>query len=225
MLKEVVYFFRHVPGVVWLSFQMSHADLFSLLMQRSDAAGGAAFRERLVEGLRGKVLEIGCGTGRMFQYYSRDVQLTAIEPSGSFIALAEKAAEASEAEITLEVAGGESLPYEDGAFDAVVLSAVLCSVQSPERVLLEARRVLRTGGNLRMIEHVRSERLLPGALMVLFNPLWRLYNHMGCNMHRRIDEPLRKADLDIEEDQTYQVFAPGLAPFPFRFIKAKKTRC
>jgi len=224
MFREIAHFFRHVPGVAALSTRMSQAELFHLLSLRADKAGVASWRARLVAGLEtvpGEVLEIGCGTGMMFPYYSAGVCVIATEYSTEFLELAKPAAEAASANITLQVADAEALAFESGRFDAVVISAVLCSVASPERVLSEIRRVLAPGGEVRLLEHVRSPRLVPGALMSLANPLWRLYNRQGCNMNRRTKEVLLAAGYGLSECEPFQVYAPGLPAFPSLLMRAR----
>ena len=121
--------------------------------------------------MEGDVLEIGCGTGLMFPHYKKGVRLTGIEPDEDFLRLVEERAKISEAEISIRIERGESLPFEDGSFDAVVSSLVLCSVQSVEQSLSEIKRVLRASGQLRLIEHVKSDRAVAGALMHAFNPV------------------------------------------------------
>ena len=221
MIREVAHFFRHMPGVARLSRRMSRGELFDVLLDRSDAAGGAERRRRLVAGLEGEVLEIGCGTGRMFRYYGGGLRLTALEPDDRFFPLARKEAARVDLDIRLLVADAQRLPFPDGAFDAVVVSTVLCSVPSVARTLSELRRVLRPGGRLRLREHVRSERRIAGALMWACNPLWRAYNGQGCNMHRRVHGPLRDAGFRLLSEESYQTWADGLPAFPSLIIEAE----
>ena len=119
-----------------------------------------------------------------------------------------------------KVARAEGLPFEDGSFDAVVSATVLCSVQSVEQTLSEVKRVLKPGGQFRLIEHVKSDRAVAGALMVAFNPLWQALNRQGCNMNRATEASLRSAGFTLLEVEPFQVFAPAFPPFPIRWIKA-----
>jgi len=222
MLRELTHFFRHVPGVARLSVKMSHDELFNVLMERAEEAGFDRWRTRLVRDLEGKVLEIGCGTGCMFRHYPEGLEVTATEPAERFLKHARIAAESCKARVTPEVASAEDLPFEDNSFDAVVITGVLCSVDCVQTSLAEIRRVLKSHAEVRLIEHVRSRRAIPGLLMHLFNPLWRLYNRQGCNMNRRTDAALEAAGFSLEEIEPFQIFAPGLPAFPSLLIRATK---
>lgn len=199
----------------------TQAEIYEILVERADRAGIAAYRARLAQELEGSVLEIGCGTGRMFSHYPVGAHVTAIEPDGEFREHAEQAAEGCVA--TIEVRGefGEALPFEPESFDAVIFASVLCSVGDVDRTLSEAHRVLKRGGELRALEHVRSERWLPGLMMDLANPLWRLYNRQGCNMNRRLEPAVRRAGFEIEAAEAFQVYVPGLPAFPSRLLRAR----
>lgn len=114
-------------------------------------------RRRLLAGLQGRVLELGCGDGRAFEHYRPGVtQVLAVEPDE--VARARAAERARDAAVPVEVVAGDggALPVEDGTFDAVVSIWVLCSVRDPAAVLGEVRRVLKRGGELHFYEHVRS---------------------------------------------------------------------
>ena len=220
MLREIAHFLRHVPNNRRMRRTMNQADFYDALFVRADEAGMRERRALLVSDLEGDVLEIGCGTGLMFSHYKNGVRLTGIEPDEEFLRLAEERAKISEAEISLRIAKGESLPFEDGSFDAVVSALVLCSVQSVEQSLSEIKRVLRASGQVRLIEHVKSDRAVAGALMHAFNPLWRALNRQGCNMNRDTERSLRLAGFTLQEVERFHFSSPGLPEFPHRRIKA-----
>lgn len=118
-------------------------------------------RRRLLAGLRGRVLELGCGDGRSFDLYPPGVTgVLAVEPDPTARAVAEE--RAREAPVPIEVVDGDAsaLPAEEGAVDAAVIVWVLCSVPDPAAALRELRRVLAPGGELRFYEHIRSEHVV-----------------------------------------------------------------
>lgn len=130
-------------------------------------------RRALLVGLRGRVLEIGCGDGRSFEHYpSRVTQLVAVEPDPAARAVAADRARATTVPIHVVTGTAEALPAEDGSFDAVVSMGVLCTVPDPAAALAEVRRVLEPAGELRFWEHVRARhlplRLLQQSLDALF---------------------------------------------------------
>jgi ubiquinone/menaquinone biosynthesis C-methylase UbiE len=117
-------------------------------------------RRRLLDGLRGRVLEVGCGDGRSFEHYPTTVtQLVAVEPDPTARALAAERARGTGMPIEVVEGTAEALPAEDGSFAAVVSMGVLCTVSDPAATLAEVRRVLEPTGELRVWEHVRSDRL------------------------------------------------------------------
>ena len=130
-------------------------------------------RRRLLVGLRGRVLEVGCGDGRSFEHYpTRVTQLVAVEPDPNARAVAAECARTAAVPIDVVNGTAEALPAEDGSFDAVVSMGVLCTVPDPAATLAEVRRVLEPTGELRFWEHVRSRqlplRLLQRSLDMLF---------------------------------------------------------
>ncbi len=220
MLKEVAHFLSHAPATLRLKAQHPQEDLYDLLMARSDEAGFAHHRSALAEGLRGRVLEVGCGTGLMFSHYPADVVVDAIETDDAFLAKARVRAGQSTASINLHTGRVESLPFEDSAFDAVVISLVLCSVQDVPTALSEVRRVLRPGGEVRLIEHVRSDDPVSGFFMDLLNPVWLHLNGQGCHMNRRTEAVLRENGFELRDVSAFQIFADGLPAFPMRRFTA-----
>ena len=146
MIEEVAFFLRHGPSVGRKQASMGKVEFQNWLTTRVDEDGMAAPRAALVEGLHGEVVEIGCGSGAMFQYYSPDVRVTAIEPDDEFRESAEQAAHDAVARIRVIPGFAESLTMPDDSVDAIVCSTVLCSVDSISKTLAEFKRVLKPGG-------------------------------------------------------------------------------
>lgn len=220
MLREIGHFLRHAPATLKLQRELGQAGLYDVLTERADAAGLGAQRRALVSGLEGEVLEVGCGTGRMFSHYSADARVLGIEPDDDFLSRAAAHVGPAAATVTARPGDGMNLAYDENRFDAVVFGLVLCSVPSVERVLAEARRVLRPGGQLRLIEHVRSQRPIAGALMDAFNPVWLKLNGQGCNMNRDPCAAIERAGFGITEVAPFQIFSPGWPAFPVLRIHA-----
>lgn len=138
-------------------FARFYSRLVVPMMRRS---GADAHRERLVSGLSGTVVEVGCGPGDNFALYPSEVtSVVAVEPEPFLRARAGEAAAAATGEpgrVGVVEGTADALPVADGSADAVVFSLVLCSVHDVPAALAEARRVLRPGGEIRVLEHVAA---------------------------------------------------------------------
>lgn len=122
-----------------------------------DRGGIAERRAELLSGLTGAVVELGCGNGLNFAHYPETVtRVLAVEPDPYLRALAEQAAAQVKTPIDVVDAVAEHIPAGDGTFDAAVASLMLCSVPDQHTALREVHRVLKPGGQLRFLEHVRA---------------------------------------------------------------------
>ncbi len=221
MITEIVHFVRQFPAAVRMRREMELTQALDFYELRLDEAGKGKWRAQLVGDLTGRVLEVGAGTGLMFPYFRSSVRLTATDPDEGFLARAADRAKHSAAQIMLQPARGESLPFPDATFDAVVCAGVLCSVQSVERTLGEVKRVLRPNGQFRLLEHVRSDRLIPGLLMDAFTPVWLSMNGVNCHMNRNVEASLKEAGFVLRRVERFQVFADKVpTAFPYRAIWA-----
>jgi ubiquinone/menaquinone biosynthesis C-methylase UbiE len=167
-------------------------------MVKVDAAGMAAQRRRLIAPLRGRVLEIGSGTGSNLGYYDEGVSsLTLSEPDVSMFRRLERRVAKERPQATALRAPAEDLPFEDGTFDAVVSLLVLCGVDDQPRSLREIRRVLRPGGRLVFFEHVLADDAKLAKTQRKMNGLNRF--KVGCECIRPTLESIRSAGFDVEE--------------------------
>ncbi len=219
MLAEILHLCRNAPGALKLKRELPQDELYAELIARADRAGLADRRRALVSDLRGRVIEIGCGTGAMFPYYE-DADVIGIEPD---LAFAVKARAAATTRIEVREGSGEALPVEDAQMDAAVLALVLCSVPDEDQICREVARVVKPGGAVRLIEHVRSARLVAGALMRAVDPLWCWINGQGCHLDRDPLPALERAGLRIESIDAFQTWSAGLPAFPMRAIHARRS--
>lgn len=149
----------------------------------------ARHRQYLASGLSGRVLDVGAGTGATFPHLARNgdgCEVHAIEPDPYMRKRASQKAADAGLEVHLRGDRAESLPYVDDAFDAVLSSLVFCTIGDPDAALAEVARVLRPGGELRFLEHVRADGWRASG-QELLNPVWnRLAG--GCNLERETVE-------------------------------------
>ncbi len=169
--------------------------LYDSIFRVSEALGFKRWREKLVQGLTGRVLEVGCGTGRNLNLYGSGVRLVGLDVSPEALAAARKRAP----QVPLVRASAEALPFRDGTFDAVVSGLVFCSVPDPIRGLRELRRVLKPTGVLRMLEHVRSTYRLYARVQDLIQPAWTKVAG-GCHPNRDTEANVRAAGFEIEPE-------------------------
>jgi ubiquinone/menaquinone biosynthesis C-methylase UbiE len=170
-------------------------------------------RARLLGDLEGAVLEIGAGTGASFEHYPVTVRVTGTEPDPFMLERARHRLEQlGLTNIVLQPAPAEQLPFDDASFDHVVSTLVLCTVRDQPRALAEAKRVLRPGGTLRFVEHVRNdESAFWGTTQDVIAPAWRWIG-AGCNPNRRTQAGIEGAGFRIEwlEEMRVGPGTPGI---------------
>ncbi|MCL4515490.1 MAG: class I SAM-dependent methyltransferase [Firmicutes bacterium] len=144
---------------------------------------------------RGKVLEVGVGTGKNIPFYPKDVEVTAIDFSEKMLEKAVKKRDELGAKVDLRLMDAQKMDFPDRTFDTVITTCVFCTVPDPVAGLREIRRVCKPDGQVVMLEHVRSCRPVLGALMDWLNPL--VYGLIGTNINRNTVENVKKAGLTV----------------------------
>jgi ubiquinone/menaquinone biosynthesis C-methylase UbiE len=174
------------------------AALADPLSARWERKHGAELRRKLLAEARGRVLELGVGTGQSFPHFPEVDALVGIEPSEPMLRRARERAVESGRDVTLVEASAEELPFEDDSFDTVVTMAVLCTVDDPERSLEEIRRVLRPGGRFRFSEHVRSHDPKLARWQDRLERPWGFVAG-GCHPNRRTLETIEAAGFEVRD--------------------------
>jgi SAM-dependent methyltransferase len=195
------------------------AQSYERLNAPLEAAGLAAIRARLAVDVRGRTLEVGCGTGLNFRHYVPGTRVTAIEPLAAFRTFAAARAATCAASIEVIGADGHALPFADATFDAALATLVFCSVPDAARGLGELRRVLRPGAPVRFFEHVRSPQRFGALAQDLANPIWHWLLD-GCNLNRDTVAAIRAAGFTLMHVAEHRIDAPGAPRLPMREVHA-----
>jgi len=153
-------------------------------------------REHLLKEAKGLVLEIGSGTGINFPLYQAAKKVIAAEPSRTMRSKSMKNLRLAKVPIELTEAKAEALPFKDETFDTIVMTLVLCSVDHPLKAINEAKRVLKPGGRILFLEHVRMNARFIGRLQDSLTPVWK---HLcdGCHLNRRTLAYLEAAGFEM----------------------------
>ncbi|WP_394871220.1 class I SAM-dependent methyltransferase [Clostridium butyricum] len=160
------------------------------------------WRIDLMKGLEWNILEIGVGTGKNIEYYPDDISITAIDFSEGMLQKAREKAEKYNKNVTLIQMDAQDMKFPDNTFDTIFTTCVYCSVPDPVKGLKEMRRVCKPNGKIIMIEHVRSEMWLLGAVMDILNPI--VVTTYGANINRKTVENIYKSGFtDVNSNNLY----------------------
>jgi ubiquinone/menaquinone biosynthesis C-methylase UbiE len=155
-------------------------------------------RERLLAGLRGRVIEVGSGDGRSFEHYPPEVErVLAVEPDSVAREAALERARAVAPPIDVVEGVADALPAPDASFDAAVVMGVLCSVPDVPAALAELRRVLIPGGELRFWEHVRSGNPAFRLVQLAADRLFWTRTLGGCETTRDTEAAIRAGGFEF----------------------------
>lgn len=173
------------------------AAIYDLYTAPMELLGGRKARRRLFQQARGRVLEVGAGTGLNFEHYLWGIELTALDISPRMLARAARRAGRLDLPVGCDVGDVEQLPYRDASFDTVAAACTFCSVGNPVRGLSEVRRVVKPSGHVLLYEHVRPRNPLLGWLADVLSPVTRRL--FGPSINRRTEENVEAAGLVITD--------------------------
>jgi ubiquinone/menaquinone biosynthesis C-methylase UbiE len=179
------------------------------LSAQEDRRGGDALRRELLQGLSGRVIEVGAGNGRNFPHYPASVtEVLAVEPEPRLRATGERAAVNAPVPIKVITGVADRLPADADSLDAGVASLVLCTVPGQRVALAELRRVIRRGGELRFYEHVVSKRPSTARLQRILDAT--LYPRLagGCHLARDTLAAIEEAGFQIQSSRRFP-FGPS----------------
>ncbi len=184
-----------------------------LAMKKKDVA---LWRQRVVPAARGRVLEVGIGSGLNLPVYSPAVEAVwGLDPSAELLRMARKAAGTAPFAIELVNQSAEEIRFDDRHFDSVVTTWTLCSIPDPMQALGEMRRVLKPDGELHFIEHGLAPEPRVARWQRRLGPLWGRVSG-GCNLDRDIERIIRGAGFHITQLETGYLLA-GPRPLTYHY--------
>ena len=173
--------------------------LYDRCFKAAEEAGLRDMRRAVLTGARGRVLEIGAGTGLNLDLYPLDVSdLTLVEPDPHMVKQLRHRVTASRSPAQVVEAPGERLPFEDASFDTVVVTLVLCTVPDQEGTLAEIKRVLKPDGEFLFMEHVRSPHQELAKWQDRLEKPWRFLGD-GCHCNRDTEAAIKAAGFELSD--------------------------
>ena len=161
-------------------------------------------RQKVLGQVTGKVLEVGVGTGKNLAFYPTScLDVTGIDLSPGMLDKAKARVKDTNVPVRLLEMDAQHMTFPDDSFDTVVATCVFCSVPDPVKGLQEIRRVCKPGGQVLLLEHVRSNNPLLGKLMDIIDPL--TVRMMGPHINRRTVENVTTAGLHINSVENQKI--------------------
>jgi ubiquinone/menaquinone biosynthesis C-methylase UbiE len=185
------------------------AAFFDRMSRSVEKRGMGALRRELLASAEGRVVEIGAGTGLNFAHYPASVtEVIATEPDPHMLRRAREAASRAGARIRVEQTTGDAIPVENGSVDTVVATLVFCTIPDPAASLAEIRRVLKPGGRMLFLEHVRAEDARLARWQDRIQPVWTFFG-AGCHPNRDTPAAIERAGFELERMERFD-FSPNM---------------
>lgn len=198
------------------------AAMYDRGLKATEEGGLHEMRAALLAGASGKTIELGAGTGVNLGLYPDAVgELVLVEPDPHMAKRLRAHLAESPREATISEAGAESLPFADDSFDTAVATLVLCTVPDPEAAIAELERVLKPGGRLLFIEHVRSEDPGLARWQDRLEAPWRFLGD-GCHCNRDTVATLSASHLELGSVKRDQL--PKAPPLVRPLVIGQATR-
>jgi ubiquinone/menaquinone biosynthesis C-methylase UbiE len=172
------------------------------------------YRQRVIGGAEGRVLEIGIGSGLNLPFYRNIREIIGLEPAPRLIAMARQAAESMSTPVTFIEGSAVAVPIADLSIDTVVTTWTLCTIPDAARALSEMRRVLKPSGRLLFVEHGVAPDASVRVWQNWLTPPWKRISG-GCHLNRPIRSMIAGAGFDFERLETG--YMPGLRPMSFLY--------
>jgi ubiquinone/menaquinone biosynthesis C-methylase UbiE len=195
---------------------------YDWFQRRSCESGMEEKRRQVLSRALGRTLEIGAGTGINLEHYGPEVtELVLSEPDPHMMRQLRRKVNGSERGVEVVHAPAEDLPFEDGSFDTVTLVYVLCTVPDPGAGLAEIARVLKPGGRLLFIEHVRARDEGLARWQDRLHGPWKVFAN-GCHCNRDTVGAIEESGLQPEDVERGEI--PKVPPIvrPMAFGSARR---
>jgi len=180
-------------------------------------------RQKLVPLAKGRVLEVGIGSGLNLPFYDSETvtEVWGLDPSRELTELAAEAAERAPFDVSFVAAGAEDIPLDSDSFDTVLLTYTLCTIPEVEPALREMARVLRPEGELLFCEHGAAPDVGVRRWQDWVNPVWRRLGG-GCHLNRDIPGIIQRGGFEITGMET--MYIPGWRPASFNYWGSAAAR-
>jgi ubiquinone/menaquinone biosynthesis C-methylase UbiE len=188
------------------------AAIYNWIMIPQDWLGFRRQRQEVVSKAKGKVLELGVGTGLNLPLYRNVEHVIGIEPDTHMLKRAYFQSKKALVSVELKLLSAEELPFEDATFDTIVSTLVFCTIPDADKAAKEVHRVLKPEGTFLFLEHVRAKTPRLAKVQDKVTPIWRkLFG--GCHPNRDIIAIFQRSGLEISilQNIKYNLVLKGIA--------------